>query len=231
METTSNVMLVHGAWTDASSWSRVIPLLQRAGHRVSAVQISTVSLADDIAVTRRALDAIPGPVTLVGHSYGGCVIDGAGNAPNVTSLVYVAAFALDEGETLANVSRRFPALESMKHLRADAAGFLTVDPETFPQDFAGDVDPEQAQVMAVLQRPFNSAIFNEQAGSAAWRKRPTFYQVSENDAIISVDLERFFAERMGAETLALRSSHASPVSHPAEIAQLITMATRVAATA
>jgi len=164
MTSTNNVVLVHGAWADASSWSRVIPLLQQAGYHVSAVQLSLASLADDVAVTRRAIDAIPGPVTLVGHSYGGAVISGAGNAPNVTSLVYVAAFAPDEDETLGEVLMRFPPLASGQDLRPDAAGYVSVDPTAFPQDFAADVDPVQAGVMAVVQRPISGAIFGEKAG-------------------------------------------------------------------
>jgi pimeloyl-ACP methyl ester carboxylesterase len=221
-----NVVLVHGAFADASSWSRVIPLLQQAGYRVAAVQNPLTSLADDIATTRRVIDAIQGPVTLVGHSYGGAVISGAGSAPNVASLVYVAAFAPDEGETLGELGMRFPPLPSLQHYRPDAAGFLSVDPETFPQDFAADVDPEQAKMLAVVQRPIAASIFAEKAGTPAWRTRPTFYQVSENDGMISPDLERFFAERMKAKTISLASSHATMVSHPWEIAQLIADAAR-----
>lgn len=184
MAATTNVVLVHGAFADASSWRRVIPLLQQNGCHVVAVQNPLTSLMDDVAATRRVIDAIPGPVTLVGHSYGGAVIGVAGNAPNVRSLVYIAAFAPDEGESLGELGMRYPSLASVKDYRPDTAGFLSVAPEAFPQDFAADVDREQAQVMAVTQRPVAAAVFGTKAPAPAWRKLPTFYQVSENDGMI-----------------------------------------------
>ena len=231
MTNTVNVVLVHGAFADASSWGRVIPLLQREGCRVVAVQNPLTGLADDIATTRRAIDAAQGPVTLVGHSYGGAVIGAAGNAPNVKALVYVAAFAPDEGESLGELGMRYPALASAKDYRPDAADFLSVDPDAFPQDFAADVDREQARVMAVTQRPVAASVFAAKAGPSAWRRLPAFYQVSEHDGMIHPDMERFFAARMKATTLSLPASHAAMVSHPTEIAQLILDAAMVGATA
>lgn len=218
-----NIVLVHGAWADGSSWSNVIPLLQEEGYNVTAVQIPLTSLADDVAATRRVIAMQNGPTILVGHSYGGVVITEAGaNESNVTGLVYISAFAPDEGEFLSELNERMPVVLNPANLRPDSGGFLWIDPEAFPESFAQDVDPVQARVMSAVQKPISGSIFGERVNTAAWKSRPSWYLVSEDDRIINPDLERFMAERIGArEVVSIPASHASLVSHPDEVAGLI----------
>jgi pimeloyl-ACP methyl ester carboxylesterase len=223
--TTANIVLVHGAWADGSSWSKVIPILQNAGHRVIAVQLAEHSLADDVATVKRAIELVGGPTILVGHSYGGFVITNAGyNNQNVTGLVYIAAFAPDEGESLLTFID--PATLPPGFLVVDSGGFAYINPDMFPQAFAQDVNSTEAGIMAAVQTPTNQSILGEKSGPPAWKQLPTWYQVSEDDRIIPPDGERQFAQRMNATTLSINSSHASPVSHPDEIAQLILNATK-----
>lgn len=224
MAASMNVVLVHGFWADGSSWSKVIPLLQGAGYHTIAVPLDLNSLADDVAKVRVVLDAQSVPTVLVGHSYGGAVISGAGTAPNVKSLVYVAGFAPDEGETLGDLVGRYPALPSTQHYRPDATGHVYIDPDAFPQDFAQDLSPGEAKMLAAVQRPGSASIFGEKVGTAAWRTVPTWYQVSAADRMISPDLERFFADRMKARTTTLAANHASLLSYPTEIAHMIVAA-------
>ena len=227
-----NVVLVHGAWADGSSWSKVIPLLQEKGYNVTAVQIPLTSLADDVAVTSRVLSMQKGPTLLVGHSYGGVVITVAGaNASNVVGLVYVSAFAPDAGEVLGELNGRMPAGSGQANIRPDAYGFLWIDPKAFPESFAQDVDPVVARVMAAVQKPLAASIFGDKVTQAAWKSKPSWYLVSENDRIINPDLERFMSKRIGAkEVVSIPSSHASLVSHPSEVAKLIMDASNATAT-
>ena len=221
----TNIVLVHGAWADGSSWNKVIPILQNAGHNVIAVQLPEHSLADDVETVKRAIEHIGGPAILVGHSYGGSVITDAGyNNPNVTGLVYVAAFAPDEGQSLSN----FVDLAKLPKdlLMFDSGGFVYINPAMFPGAFAHDVDPAEAAVMAIVQKPINQSVLAEKSGPPAWKQLPTWYQISEGDHMIPPDAERLFAKQMNATTLSINSSHASPVSHPEEIAQLILNATK-----
>jgi pimeloyl-ACP methyl ester carboxylesterase len=223
--TNMNIVLVHGAWADGSSWSKVIPVLQRAGHKVIAVQLPIHSLADDIATVKRAIELVGGPTVLVGHSYGGMVITNAAyNNPNVKGLVYVATFAPQEGQSLSNFvdASKLPK----GFLIIDKGGFAYLNPNLFHDSFAQDVDVNQAKIMAVVQKPFNLSIFGEKSGPPAWKQLPTRYQVSENDRMIPPAAERLFAKQMNATTISLPSSHASLVSHPNEIAQLILSATK-----
>ncbi|MBO0790620.1 MAG: alpha/beta hydrolase [Ktedonobacteraceae bacterium] len=223
-----NVVLVHGAFVDASSWSRVTPILQQAGHHILAVQIPLTSLADDIDVTRQALASVSGPTVLVGHSYAGAVITGAGNASNVVSLVYIAAHAPAEGESPAELSARYPTTPGAQHFVSSyRQGFLWLDPPYFPQTFVADIDLAKARVLAVSQKPIRPSCFTDKAGPAAWRHLPSWYAVSLYDQTIDPHLERWLAKRMHATTREIPSSHASPVSHPAAVAQLILEATRV----
>jgi pimeloyl-ACP methyl ester carboxylesterase len=222
---TPNIVLVHGLWADGSSWSKVIPILQNAGHRVIAVQLAERSLADDVATVKRAIDLVGGPTILVGHSFGGFVITNAGyNNQNVTGLVYVSAFAPDEGESAVN----FVPVESLPPglLVLDSGGFAYLNPEMFPQAFAQDVNATEAKTLAVVQKPAHQSLFTEPSGPPAWKQLPTWFEVSEGDHIIPPDAQRMFAQRMNATTISLNSSHASPVSHPDEIAQLILDAAR-----
>jgi pimeloyl-ACP methyl ester carboxylesterase len=222
MEPKTNVVLVHGAWADGSSWGKVITLLLSKGFNVSAAQIPLTSLADDIAVTRNLLLAQKGPTVLVGHSYGGVVISGAANdAPDVTALVYISAFGLDEGESIEGLSKQGPAPAGAAQIRPDDHGFLWIDRDGFPQAFAADVDPVEARIMAVVQKPLSISSFTAKAGPPAWKHLPSWYLVSANDQMIPPPAEEFMAKRMGATTLTVPSSHASLVSHPKEVVDLI----------
>jgi pimeloyl-ACP methyl ester carboxylesterase len=226
----SNIVLVHGAFSDGSTWSKVIPILTDAGHRIIAAQLPLHSLADDIDTVKRAVEKLGGPTILVGHSYGGVVITDAGyNNPNVTGLVYIAAIAPDEGETGNDFIEELPEEFSKTlsgNIALDSAGFLYFSPDKFRESFAQDVDPSEADILAVVQKPFNQSIFAEKSGPPAWKQLPTWYQISENDRLIPPDIQRSYAERMNATILSLNSSHMSPVSQPEEITELILNATR-----
>jgi len=222
---TPNIVLVHGLWVDGSFWRKVIPILQNEGHRVIAVQLAERSLAEDVDTVKRAIDLVDGPTILVGHSYGGFVITNAGyNNQNVTGLVYLAAFAPDEGESLND----FVPPESVPpgFFILDSGGFAYINPDIFTQAFAQDANLTEAGIMAPVQKPFNQSIAGEKSGPPAWKQLPTWYQVSEDDHVIPPDAERMFAQRMNATTLSINSSHVAPVSHPDEIAQFILNATK-----
>jgi pimeloyl-ACP methyl ester carboxylesterase len=221
----TNIVLVHGVWADGSSWSKVIPILENAGHRVIAVQLPLHSLSDDVATVKRAIDLVGGPTILVGHSYGGFVITNAGyNNQNLTGLVYVSAFGPDEGESTANfvdVAKLPPGL-----LVFDSGGYAYINPEMFHQAFVQDANATEAETLAVVQKPAHQSILTEPSGPPAWKQLPTWFEVSESDRIIPPDAQRQFAQRMNATTISLNSSHASLVTHPDEIAQLILNATK-----
>jgi len=223
-----NIVLVHGLWADASSWSKVTPILQDAGHKVIAVQLPLHSAADDVATVKRAIDLAGGPVILVGHSYGGFIITNAGyNNPNVKGLVYVAAFAPREGQSVSTFPPLPKEFEGKPVLIFDKGGFAYINPALFHDFFVQDVDQAQAKVLAVVQKPANiSGLVNAKSGPSAWKQHPTWYEVSEDDHVIPPAVERMFAKQMNATTIALPSSHASLVSHPTEIAQLILNATK-----
>jgi pimeloyl-ACP methyl ester carboxylesterase len=221
----TNIVLVHGLWADGSSWSKVIPILKNAGHRVIAVQLPLHSLADDVATVKRAIDLVGGPTILVGHSFGGFVVTNAGyNNPNVTGLVYVSAFAPDEGESavdFVDVASLPPGL-----LVFDSGGFAFLNREMFHGAFVQDANATEAETLAVVQKPAHQSLFNATSGPPAWKQLPTWFEVSEGDHIIPPDVQRQFAQRMNATTISLNSSHASLVTHPDEIAQLILNATK-----
>jgi pimeloyl-ACP methyl ester carboxylesterase len=217
---TANIILVHGGWADGSGWSKEIPILTAAGHKVIAVQLPLHSLADDVATVKRAVEHIGGPTILVGHSYGGAVITNAGyNNPNVKGLVYIAAFAPDEGQSLSNFAD--PSKFPKELFIVDSGGFIYLNPKIFRENFAQDVDPAEADIMAIVQKPFHQSNFVEKSGPPAWKQLPTWYQISTADHMISPDVQRMFAQRMNATTISLPASHASYVSHPNEIAQFI----------
>ena len=223
--TNTTIILVHGGWADGSSWGKVITILKNAGHRVIAVQLPLHNSADDIATVKRAIELAGGPVLLVGHSYGGFVITNAGsNNPNVTGLVYVAAFAPDEGEALGTFVT--PDKLPPGILIADSAGLTYLNPDMFHQAFAQDVNKTEADIMAIAQKPFNQSIFGEPSGPPAWKQLKTWYQVSDSDRMIPPDTQRMFAQRMNATTISIDTSHSSYVAHPDEIAQLILNATK-----
>ncbi|MCI0559078.1 MAG: alpha/beta hydrolase [Nitrososphaera sp.] len=216
----TNIILVHGLWADGSSWSKVIPILEKAGHKVIAVQLPLHSLADDVATVKRAVSLVGGPTILVGHSYGGFVITNAGyNNQNVTGLVYASAFAPDEGESTATFVTQATLPPGL--LVFDSGGFAYLNPEMFHEAFVQDANTTEAETLAALQKPAHQSLFTEPSGPPAWKDLPTWFEVSESDHIIPPDAQRQFAERMDATTISLNSSHASPVSHPNEIAELI----------
>ncbi|MEX6509078.1 alpha/beta fold hydrolase [Jiella sp. M17.18] len=221
-----NVVLVHGAFTDQTSWRKVAHLLREKGFHVTLVENPLTSLADDVAATRKALAAQKGPTVLVGHSWGGVVIGEAGDDPKVSALVYVAAYAPDGGESLKTLSEGAPPTPGQKTLRSDARGYLSIDPAELPKVFAGDLPPSDGEALVAHQIPLNSAVFGTEATVAAWHDKPTIYAISAKDQMIPPEAEAMFAKRMNAQTVTLQSSHASPVSHPAEVAALIERAAR-----
>lgn len=220
-----NIILVHGAWTDGSLWSQVIPILQESGHRVIAVQLPLHSLSDDVATVKRAIDHLNGPSILAGWSYGGMVITNAAyNNPNVNGLVFIAAFVPQEGQSLSDF---FDLKKLPKDLFiVDNEGFIYLNSTTYPDGMAQDINLTQASIMAAVQKPINYSIFAEKSGPPAWKELPTWYQISENDRMLPPTFEHSFAKQMNATTISIPSSHASPVSHPSEIAQLILNATK-----
>src|SRR6266480_3894268 len=215
-----NVVLVHGAWADGSSWSEVIARLQAAGLHVTAVQNPLTSLADSVAATRRALALQDGPTVLVAHSWGGTVISETGTDPKVTALVYVAARAPDAAEDFVALSAKFPTMPVRAGVQ-ERDGFTNLSEEAFLKYFANGVAHDKAEVLYAEQEPTASSLFGGRTTVAAWRSKPSWYAVSKLDQTISPDLERFLAARMKATTLELEAGHLSLVSHPREIADVI----------
>ncbi len=215
-----NVVLVHGAWADGSSWSEVIPYLQAAGLKVTAVQNPLTSLADSVAATRRALAMQDGPTVLVAHSWGGTVISETGTDPKVSALVYVAARGPDANEDFVALSGKFPTGAVRAGIQ-EHEGFTTLSEDSFLKYFANGVEPKKAEVLYAVQEPTAASIFAGRTTAAAWRAKPSWYAVSKQDQTINPDLERFLAKRMNATTVELDAGHLSLVSHPKEIADLI----------
>jgi pimeloyl-ACP methyl ester carboxylesterase len=225
-----NVLLVHGAWADGSCWAKVIPLLQAKGLRVTAAQIPLTSLYDDVAVTKRLLATISAPTILVGHSYGGAVITAAGgDNPNVKGLVYIAAFGLDEGESLASLSQQGPAPAGASAVEPDAQGFLWINRARFHGAFAADATEAEAAVMAVVQKPLGVASFTASCGVPAWKTVPSWYLQCTDDQMIPPPAQGFMAERMGATVRSVAASHAVFMAHPGEVADIIGLAAESAA--
>lgn len=217
----TTVILVHGAFADGSSWGNVIPNLEREGYNVIAVQNPLTSYADDVATTRRVIDAQDGSVVLVGHSYGGAVITGAAlNASNVRALVYVAAFAPDDGENLQALLQKYPSKIGAA-LVPDAAGFLYIDRSKFKEVFAADVSEHDLSVMSATQKPINSQTFPHVYETPAWKDIPSWYLIATNDQAINPDLQRVFAERMRATTREVESSHVPFASQPTAVTEII----------
>jgi pimeloyl-ACP methyl ester carboxylesterase len=231
-----NIVLVHGAFADGSSWSAVVESLQARGYDVTAAQFPLTSLADDVARLRQALAWQDGPSVVVGHSYGGQVMTALGaDTGNVVGLVYIAAFGLDEGETIAGVNAQARPSRALTNLVVDERGFGRVPEDDFVGHFAADVDPVRARVMHAAQQPVAMSVFGDVMGTPAWRAVPSWYLVAADDEAIDPDVERMFAERMKAETVEYASSHVAMVSHPDAVVELIeaaaTAATATAAAA
>ena len=215
-----NVVLVHGAWADGSSWAEVIPLLQAAGLKVTAVQNPLTSLQDSVAATRRELALQDGPTVLVAHSWAGTVISEVGTDPKVTALVYVAARAPDAGEDFLALSAKFPT-GAVRAGVQEHNGFTKISEDSFLKYFANGVEPRKAAVLYAVQEPTAASLLAGRTTAAAWRSKPSWYAVSKQDQTINPDLERFLAKRMNATTMELAAGHLSLVSHPREIADLI----------
>ena len=222
MSESPNIVLVHGAWADGSSWSAVIESLQAAGYNVTAPQFPETSLADDVARLRHVLARQSAPTIVAGHSYGGQIMTALGNdAPNVVGLAYIAAFAIDEGESLGAQLGGGPPTPSLAHLIVDEQGFAWIPEDDFVNHFAGDVDPVKARVLHAVQQGLSMSTFEDVMGVPAWRSIPSWYLVATNDQAIPPDAERMFAQRMGATTVEVPSGHLAMVTHPAETVRLI----------
>jgi pimeloyl-ACP methyl ester carboxylesterase len=223
-----NIVLVHGAWADGSSWSAIIENLQANGYPVTAPQFPLTSLAADVARLRQVLNFQNGPTIVAGHSYGGQVMTALGmDAPNVVGLVYIAAFGLDEGESLGALLSQGPVTPALAHLFTDDQGFGWLSEDDFVNHFAADVDPVKAKAMYAVQQPLTVSAFNDIMGTPAWNALPSWYLVATDDQAIPPDAERQFAARMGATTIEIPSSHLPMTSHPTEVADLIKTAANV----
>jgi pimeloyl-ACP methyl ester carboxylesterase len=217
-----NIVLVHGAWADGSSWSGVIRLLQEAGYNVTAPQFPLTALGDNVARLRQVLAAQTGPTLVAGHSYGCQIMTALGaDAPNVVGMVYISGFALDAGESIGGLLAQGPPTPAIAHLRIDEQGFAWLPHDDFVDRFAGDVELVEANVMYAVQQPLPLTAYDDVMGTPAWKNVPTWYAVAQNDEVIPPDAERLFAKRMEATASELKSGHVGMVSHPDEVAGLI----------
>jgi pimeloyl-ACP methyl ester carboxylesterase len=217
-----SIVLVHGAFSDGSSWKKIIPIFQDEGFNVTAVQNPLRSLAEDIATTKRVIDAQKGDVVLVGHSYGGSVItDAAAGSDKVKALVYVAAFAPEAGETVGGLLGKFPPAALGTALAPDPASFLYIERTKFHHVFAEDVPERETSVMAATQKPIAASAFGESTASAAWKTIPSWYVVTTLDHAVNPELQRFMAKRIGAQTTEVKASHVPFLSQPLETAKVI----------
>ena len=219
-EKVKTVLLIHGAWADGSSWSKVVPLLEAKGMHVVAVQIPLTSFADDVAATQRAIALEDGPILLVGHSYGGAVITEAGNDPKVVGLVYVSAVAPEKGESA------FGLITSVQtpigsELRPDKSGYLKLTPKGIAEDFAQDLSPKEIEVLTATQVPTSVGAMKGEITTPAWKSKPSWYIIAANDRAISPDLETSQAKRIGATTTTVPSSHVIMLAQPSKVANVI----------
>jgi pimeloyl-ACP methyl ester carboxylesterase len=222
MATLPNIVLVHGAWADGSSWSAVVERLQADGYTVTAPQFPLTSLAANVARLRQVLARQHGPTLLAGHSYGCQIITALGaDAPNVVGLVYIAGFGLDEGESIGALLKQGPPTPAIAHLDIDQQGFAWLPEEDFVGHFAADVDPVKARVMFAVQQPLTISAYDDVMGVPAWKALPSWFMVADGDQTIPPDAERLFAKRMGATTVEISSNHVAMVSHPDDVLQLI----------
>lgn len=215
------VVLVHGAFADGTSWQKVIPHLEKAGLKVIAVQNPLDSLDNDVSAAKRAIKNAEGPVVLVGHSWAGVVITEAGADPKVKSLVYVAAYAPDNGQSLEDITSKYPLLESRKEYMKDDDGFLRISDQGIKKYFAADLDPESKAVVAATQGPFHIRCLSAKVTAAAWREKPTFMVVATKDQIIPPQLEKDQVKAANAKAIEIPSSHVAMLSHPKEVSDLI----------
>jgi pimeloyl-ACP methyl ester carboxylesterase len=216
-----NIVLVHGAFVDQSSWKPVADILTKKGYNVTLVDNPLTSLAADVDATKQALAKQNGPTVLVGHSWGGVVITEAGNDPKVSALVYVSAFAPDVGQSLATLANAGPPTEGGAAIHPDDKGNLFIDPKVFPSAVAADLPPQIAESLAHSQLPLSHVAFEAPVDTAAWRDKPTFYVISTKDKVIAPEVQKIFAARMHARTTDVAGSHASLVVHAKEVAAVI----------
>jgi pimeloyl-ACP methyl ester carboxylesterase len=219
--TVKNIVLVHGAFVDETSWNGVAKILTAKGYKVTAVKNPLTSLADDVAATNAALNAQDGPAVLVGHSWGGVVIGEAGANAKVSALVYVSAFAPDKGESVSALAKAGPTTEGTKAIRPDAKGYLTIDPAVFPSAVAGDLPKQIGEHLAAHQMPINHTAFEDTTKVAAWHVKPSWYVLSSKDMLLDPRAQTFFAERMKAKVTTVAGSHSSLASHAKEVAAVI----------
>src|SRR2546426_7102092 len=225
---TMNIVLVHGGFVDGSGWAAVYKILKKDGYNVIVVQNPTLSLADDVAVTKRAIAAQGGPVLLVGHSYGGVVITEAGTDPKVAGLVYIAAFAPDKGESVSALIKNPPPGAPVPPILPPQDGFLFLDRAKFRASFAADVSPETAAFMADSQVPWGVAALDGAVTEPAWKSKPSWYLVATEDRMIPPAAQRAMSKRAGSTVVEVSGSHAVYVSRPAEVAALIEQAVAAA---
>jgi pimeloyl-ACP methyl ester carboxylesterase len=218
---TTTIVLVHGAWADGSSWNKVIPLLQAKGLPVVAVQLPLTSLDDDLAVTKRTISTIDGPIVLVGHSWGGVAITQAGDDPKVAALVYLSAFAPDIGESGSSLIGAHPAPPALSTVVTDSAGFTYQTVEGMVGNVAPDLPEADARILAVTQGRLAGAAFGQTAIAAAWKTKPSWFIVTPNDRVVSAELQRAEAARMAARVTVLQASHMSLLSQPGNVAAVI----------
>ena len=217
-----NIVLVHGAWADGSSWSAVIERLQADGYNVTAPQFPMNALADNVERLRLVLGRQDGPTIVAGHSYGGQIITALGtDAPNVVGLVFIAAFGLDEGESIGALLEGGPPSPALAHLDIDADGFAWLLEDDFVNHFAADVDPVKAKVMFAVQQPLHTSALADVMGTPAWKSLPSWFLIADGDQAIPPDAQRQFAARMGADTVEIASNHVAMVSHPDEALERI----------
>jgi pimeloyl-ACP methyl ester carboxylesterase len=226
MTVVKNIVLVHGGFVDGSGWEGVYNVLKKEGYAVTIVQNPTITLTDDVAVTKRAIAAQNGPVILVGHSYGGAVITEAGNDPKVAGLVYIAAFALDKGESVSSLIKDPPPGAPVPPILPPVDGFLLLDKAKFPASFAGDVSPEEAEFMADSQVPWGVNALGGTISEAAWKAKPSWYLLTTEDRMLPPDAQRLMSKRAGAKVVEVKSSHAVYVSQPQVVAHIIEEAAR-----
>jgi pimeloyl-ACP methyl ester carboxylesterase len=216
-----NIVLVHGAFADGSSWSKVIPILQAKGFNVTAVQNPLTTLVDDVAATKRALAAQNGPAILVAHSWGGAVITESGNDPKVAGLVYVAAFGPNAGESLNMLGQGQPPTPAIAALVVDKEGFGRLPTDAVLKYFVQDLPKAEGLIVAATQGPAHVGLFDTKLSTAAWKTKPSWFVVAKRDGTISPDAERFFAKRMNATTTELDSDHVAMLSHADAVAKVI----------
>jgi pimeloyl-ACP methyl ester carboxylesterase len=229
--TVKTIVLVHGGFVDGSGWEGVYRILKKGGYNVSVVQNPTTSLADDVAVTRRALAAQSGPVILVGHSYGGAVITEAGNDPKVAGLVYITAFALDNGESVSSLIKDPPPGAPVPPILPPQDGYLFLDKAKFASSFAADVDAEKAAFMADSQVPWGVEALGGTISEPAWKTKPSWYLVATDDKMIPPPAQRFMSKRAGSTVVEAKGSHSIYVSKPEAVAKIIEQAAQDVAVA